>query len=456
MGGFSAVLGNPPFLGGTKISSSYGAEFLEFLKKNYEGPGNRCDLAGYFVQKFYQITSENQFCSIIGPDSLAEGDTRRGGLLVNVKQNGRITDAIKRVPWQGDAAVMVSLVTFCKGQYSNQITLDGEVVTSISAMLREGVIHDSPEPLEENLGMYSEGFKPYGQGFIFDDHDEKANTHFEKSMIIQSHPESGKVIKKYISGRELNNNPDFNSEREIIDFGEMTLQEANKYPQLLEIVKSKVEPERATKSMAVQKAPYWLYYSNRPSIRQYMKAENQFIVNSNVTKHLNFVFLNQNFIPSHALQVHFRSNFWEFGILQSYVHEAWVRFFCSTMKGDLRYSTKDGLLTFPFAERSDNLDDAAKLLYEYRSEVMLTQNTGLTELYNMFHDPGNTNQEIVKLRKLHNKLDTEVLRSYGWDDLEVQRVFLQTEYGIRYEPNSNTRNEVIDRLFRLNHERSKM
>ena len=120
-------------------------------------------------------------------------------------------------------------------------------------------------------------------------------------MIIQSHPESGKVIKKYISGRELNNNPDFNSEREIIDFGEMTLQEANKYPQLLEIVKSKVEPERATKSMAVQKAPYWLYYSNRPSIRQYMKAENQFIVNSNVIQTSQFCISQSKFHPFSCL-----------------------------------------------------------------------------------------------------------------------------------------------------------
>ena len=454
MSGFSAVLGNPPFLGGTKISSSYGSELLEFLKNNYDGPGNRCDLAGYFVQKFYQITSENQFCSMIGPDSLAEGDTRRGGLLVNIKQNGKITDAIKRVPWQGDAAVMVSLVTFCKGQYSHQITLDGKVVSSISAMLREGVIHDSPEPLDENAGMYSEGFKPYAQGFIFDDNDEKANPHFEKSAIIRSHPESKEIIKKYISGRELNNNPDFNSEREIIDFEEMTLQEANKYPQLFQIVQSKVEPERATKSLAVQKAPYWLFYSNRPSIRQYMRAADQFLVNSNVTKHLNFVFLNQDFIPSHALQVHFRSNFWEFGILQSYVHEAWVRFFCSTMKGDLRYSTKDGLLTFPFAERSDNLDDTAKSLYEYRSEVLLSREIGLTELYNMFHDSENTKQEIVKLRELHNKLDNAVLLAYGWNDIRIQREFITTEYGLRYEPNINIKNKIIARLFVLNQHKS--
>ena len=108
-----------------------------------------------------------------------------------------------------------------------------------------------------------------------------------------------------------------------------------------------------------------------------------------------------------------------------------------------------------FAERSDNLDDAAKLLYEYRSEVMLTQKIGLTELYNMFHDPENTKQEIDKLRKLHNKLDNEVLLSYGWGDLEMKRDFLQTEYGFRYEPDNSIKNEIISRLYALNRERSK-
>jgi len=114
------------------------------------------------------------------------------------------------------------------------------------------------------------------------------------------------------------------------------------------------------------------------------------------------------------------------------------------------------LLTFPFAERSDNLDDTAKSLYEYRGEVLLSQEIGLTELYNMFHDSENTKQEIHKLRKLHYKLDNEVLLCYGWDDLVMERDFLQTEYGLRYEPNPCVKNKIISRLYQLNRESSKI
>ena len=43
--------------------------------------------------------------------------------------------------------------------------------------------------------------------------------------------------------------------------------------------------------------------------------------------------------------------------------------------------------------------------------------TGLSSIYNRFHDPQETSAEIQKLRELHEAMDRAVLEAYGWADL---------------------------------------
>ena len=77
-------------------------------------------------------------------------------------------------------------------------------------------------------------------------------------------------------------------------------------------------------------------------------------------------------------------------LLQSRPHEVWARFFGSSMKDDLRYTPSDCFETFPFPEdwttRAD-LEAAGRAYYEFRAQLMVDNNEGLTKTYNRFHDP---------------------------------------------------------------------
>jgi hypothetical protein len=105
-----------------------------------------------------------------------------------------------------------------------------------------------------------------------------------------------------------------------------------------------------------------------------------------------------------------------FAIIQCRVHEIWARFFSSTLKDDLQYTPSDCFETFPFPdgfEADPALEAAGKAYYEFRADLMVRNNEGLTKTYNRFHDPNETSADIRTLRELHAAVDRAVLAAYG-------------------------------------------
>jgi hypothetical protein len=71
-----------------------------------------------------------------------------------------------------------------------------------------------------------------------------------------------------------------------------------------------------------------------------------------------------------------------------------------------------------------SLEAIGKEYYEYRAQLMVANNQGLTATYNRFHDPDEYDPAILKLRDLHNQMDRAVLDAYGWKDIQPVCEFL--------------------------------
>jgi hypothetical protein len=113
--------------------------------------------------------------------------------------------------------------------------------------------------------------------------------------------------------------------------------------------------------------------------------------------------------------------------MQSRVHEIWARFFSSTLKDDLNYTPSDCFETFPFPEHfetNEHLKAIGQEYYDFRAQLMIANNEGLTKTYNRFHDPYDRSPEIKKLRELHYAMDRAVLDAYGWTDIVPTCEFL--------------------------------
>jgi hypothetical protein len=251
----------------------------------------------------------------------------------------------------------------------------------------------------------------------------------------------------------------------------MTEDEARKYPNLMAIVEEKVKPQRALSKRDVYRLRWWQYAEKQLALSRSIEPLDRVLVtNAQASTHHSLIFYRTDVVFANSLNIFPFERYSDFVVLQSSIHEIWARFFSSSMKDDLRYNPSDCFETFPFPpnwETNPELETIGKTYYEYRAQLMVQNNQGLTDTYNRFHDPDEDNPDILKLRQLHAEMDKAVLAAYGWDDINPTCEFLldyEEEESIeegtrsrkkpyRYRWTEDTHDEVLTRLLALNKER---
>ncbi|KAB7991553.1 hypothetical protein, partial [Klebsiella pneumoniae] len=99
-----------------------------------------------------------------------------------------------------------------------------------------------------------------------------------------------------------------------------------------------------------------------------------------------------------------------------------------------------------------------KEYHQYRKKLMVNRDIGLTQLYNLFHDPNERDSELNILREKQLEIDVAILNIYGWDDINLSHDFYNVAYlpendNKRFTISEPARIEVLRRLAELNRER---
>jgi len=464
--GFDAVVGNPPFLGGSKISTTLSKPYLTYLKAAFVNCGGRTDLVVYFVRRAYDAIRKRGTLGLIATKTIAQGDSRRGGLQVLIGRDGTIYSAMRRIKWPGVAAVTVSVIHVCKGIAGTEASLDGIPVDFINSFLLPSRIVSEPEALSSNRGIVFTGVMPYGQGFFFEDGNENA-TPLSVLRDLEQNRHNSDVVFPFLGGDEILSQPEPITSRFVINFGERSLENAREWPDLLEIVERKVRPERVGKAKDVAAWPWWRFWRPRREMLEATAHLSQFLVKPHLSSYHALTFLPHRFLPSHNVSVFALEGYGGFVVLQSRVHEEWVRLTSSSLEERQGYRADDCFETFPFprawAENSE-FESIGKVYHEFRTACMIRGGEGLTKTYGRFHDPDEHHPDITKLRDLHAAMDRSVLDAYGWRDLPIECHFLldyevdeeeqdNTKRPWRYRWSDEVRDEVLARLLTLNVER---
>ena len=174
-GGFDAFAGNPPYMAGKDITGSLGIPFLDWLHVCWPDARGQVDLVAFFFRRGFGLLRPGGGLGFLATNTVAQGDSRVAGLRAIRRENGVIYNAVRRVPWQGSAAVIASVVHVAKNPVRIPPSqLDGVPVSSISAYLADGSVDDNPATLRANDGIAFSGFYNYGTGFTFEDGVEGA------------------------------------------------------------------------------------------------------------------------------------------------------------------------------------------------------------------------------------------------------------------------------------------
>jgi hypothetical protein len=472
--GFDAFVGNPPFLGGKRISGVHGDSYRDWLSILHEAASANTDLVAHFYRRAFNVLRDGGALGLVATNTIAQGETRAGGLRWICTHRGTIYRGQKRVKWPAPgAAVVVSVVHVAKGFEPQPFLLDEREVDRITAFLFHAGGHDDPVRLRANEDKSFQGSIVVGMGFTFDDNNDEASSLAEMKRLLEKDSRNAERIFPYIGGDEVNDSPTHEHHRYVINFGEMPEDQARRWPDLIAILESKVKPVRATVKRHAHRERWWRHGDSRPGLYDAIRGFKRVLVCSRHQPHWCVTFLPTGRVFSEALIVIADERSGVLAVLQSRSHEEWIRSFGSTLEDRLRYTPSDCFETFPFPrgwELSMSLEEAGREYHEYRAALMVRRNEGLTKTYNRFHDPDENDADIRALRGLHDAMDHAVLDAYGWTDLRPTCEFVldyEDEHNDgasgasrsrkkpwRYRWPDTFRDEVLARLLALNQERA--
>jgi hypothetical protein len=452
--GFDALIGNPPFQGGQKITGALGTDYRDYLVEHLaKGKRGSADLCAYFFLRANDITRQGGQAGLLATNTIAQGDSREVGIEQLVAAGWTIPRAIPSRKWPGTAALEVAHIWLRHGTWQNSFLLEETPVVGITPFLTiPGTAEGKPYQLIANANKSFQGSIVLGMGFVLEPEEAKA--------LIAKDPRNKDVLFPYLNGEDLNSRFDQSPSRWVLNFFDWPLEKAKSYLDCYRIIEEKVKPERQRKNEKSEYAlrkplpqKWWIYAEKRPALYSTIGEMNRVLSIALTSRTCAFTFSPANIVFSHATGVIAFESVAYFAVLQSNFHVSWAFEYASSMKGDLRYTPSDVLETFPFPEKMAGLEEIGERYYTHRQEIMLARQEGLTKTYNRFHKPEETAADIVRLRELHVEMDQAVAAAYGWQDLDLGHGFHQTKQGLRYTISEPARREVLGRLLKLNHQR---
>jgi hypothetical protein len=452
-GGFDAIIGNPPFLGGQKLTGSMGTNVRDwFVNVLANGTKGSADLVAYFFLRAMSLLTERGNLGLIATNTVAQGDTRAVGLRRMVDDGFTITRAIQSRSWPvASANLEFAAVWGSRGEVMPSVprVSDGLPVAQISTLLEPGEDAD-PLRLAENTGIAYIGCYVLGMGFVIEDPEEA-------KAWIDADPANADVLFPYLNGEDLNSRPDTSAPRWVIDFNDMPEDKAREYRLPYQRLLDSVEPERQrTKpdGSFVLRRPlpqrWWQYAEKRPALRKAIADLDEVLVIARVSKTVMPVRVPTGQILSEAAVVFATESFADQAVLSSSLHQMWAIKYGSGMRNDPRYTPSDVFETFPRPRPTDELAGAGRTLDTERREIMLRRELGLTKLYNLVNDPGYSDDDIDRMRQIHVELDRAVMDAYGWGDVELNHGFHTYRQMRRWTVSPAARVEILDRLLEEN------
>ena len=457
--GFDLVIGNPPFLGGSRLMAAYGARYPEYLRDKFpKSNGKGVDLCAFFFRQAALLISQSGSFSLIATKRISQGDTRQAGLAFILDRECSIYSAVKTKNWPGAAAVVISELHICRNsclEAINKLFLNGKKVNAINSRLRPFPEKSKPYKLYENRTSCFAGCKIYGEGFIFaksqnDIRPEYAGGPEELKSLLEKNPRCSEIVSEYIGGKEISGHPLHSGHRIIINFGDLSLAEIQKnYPEALLIVEQKVKPARDAlsgdyKLNERRKKYWWKYAGQATNLTSALSGKQYAIAMPRTTTYIAVGILDAQTTFSEKAIVFPAENIWaEFAFLSSRFHEIWSLEFClSQGSGDSPvYKPEECRHTLPTPEcllpdyrdtgSKALLDEIARLgraYHDARASYMRGHSIGLTSHYNQFHSPNCVDDHLAEIRALRGAIDAKIAEAYAFGDVAFECGFYLQDF----------------------------
>jgi hypothetical protein len=403
------IMGNPPFVGARmmeqgsiqkrEVQEIFGAiqdvQDLDYVTCWYK-------LAAKFIKD-----TKIEVC-FVSTNSICQGS--QVPILWNVLLNDynvHINFAYQTFKWDSEsstkAAVMCVIVGFANFNRSVKwLYLDGtnrKMISNISPYLIEGsdtFVVAAKESLW-NMQKMNFGNQPRDGGYFVIKEDEREE-------ILSKEPELDKWLHPYIGADEFIKG----KKRWCLWLKHASPADINNSKILYQKVESVRQfrlDSKAKTTNGYAKVPHLFAQITQPDDTDYLIIPR---VSSERRRYIPIGFMSSDIISSDAVQIVPNATLYEFGVLTSNVHMAWMRMVCGRLKSDYRYSKEIVYNTFPWAnptqEQRKKIEETAKAIIDART---MYPECSLAQLYDEVTMP-------TELRKAHQNNDKAVMAAYGF------------------------------------------
>jgi hypothetical protein len=453
--GFDVIVGNPPFSGGRWIGRRLGLTYQEYLKLVRNGVVGSPDLCVYFYLRAFSLLGSKGCFGLLATKSITETGSRVVCLDQIIEMGGTVYRGCSRMAWPGNAAVVVSIAWVTRDGWQGLRFLDDRTVSAITGALEEDFQIKRPIKLKALKGTFSQGQDIMGRGFEL--------TAEERAEMLAADSSCAEVIFPLFNGQDLNTMSTLEPYRWVIYFRDWPEEKARRYGVAFRRIEKLVKPYRDSLTGQIHQDCYWKFWDLRPQLISELDARKTVLASAINSKYVSFRRIPTGNVYNKKTKLYFIDAWWEFAVLQSNFHQEWAFWTCGTLGAStINYSTSVAFETWPMPKVNKGTQAGLEKLGEHyhslREQALLQDNTGLTKLYNRFHDPSDDDSRIELIRRLHREIDSAVARAYGWEDIDLEHGFHEVPYlpesdRVRFTISDRARLTVLRRLSELNHQR---
>ena len=401
------IMGNPPFHGFTFMTDQQKAD----MQRIFPGVKNLDFVCGWYKKASDLSVGTAIETAFVSTNSVVQGETV--GRFWSFLPDDIINFAYRTFVWESEASnvahVHCVIIGFSKKARAERYIFDGQKKTlanNINRYLFDGdniLVHSRNKPICKVPKMIY-GNKPADGGHLIIEDEDLED-------FLQTDPLAAKFIKPLIGASEYIKN----KKRWCLWLDGANPGDIKKCPKVMERVKLCKESRESSIAAGIRKfaaTPTLFAQRTQPVDKDFVVVPR---VSSQSRRYIPIGFIKAGTIVTDRVQVIPDASLYDFGILTSNVHMAWMRTTCMRMKSDYSYSKDVVYNNFPWPTPNDaqkaRIEQTAQAILDARA---LYPDCSLADLYDEVTMP-------PELRKAHQQNDKAVMQAYGfWGKLNTE------------------------------------
>ena len=408
---YDYIMGNPPFVGARFMDKRQKEDLLLTFGKDWNGVGDLDYVCCWYKKAADLILNKNTRCSFVSTNSITQGSSVCNLWKPLFEKGLHFDYAYQTFKWLNEtldkknmAAVHCVIIGFSVAKNDKaKIIFDSDGNKSVAKNIN-GYLNDAPSIFIENRKKPVCNVNPMLFGSMPNDGRNLIIEADEYDDFIKNDPTSEKYIRQFLGAEEFINN----KKRYCLWLENASPSEMRKMPlvaQRVGAVRKLRESSNREATRRLADIPHLFGEIRQPKEGKYLLVPR---VSSEKRKYIPIGFLSSEIIASDASLIIQNATLFDFGVLTSLVHNAWMRVVAGRLESRYRYSASIVYNNFPWCNPTDEqkvkIEQTAQAILDARAKY---PECSLADLYDETFMP-------IELRKVHQANDRAVMEAYGF------------------------------------------